>query len=75
MQPTDQPPKPTKFETDKAKLRRTIRQALSAAASFDEFAALLLRQGVTVKESRGRLVLPHAGQDKANYRPEAGGRF
>ena len=50
-----QPTKPTKFETDKAKLRRTIRQALSQAASFDEFASLLLREGVTVKESRGRL--------------------
>ena len=50
-----QPTKPTKFETDKAKLRRTIRQALSQATSFDEFASLLLREGVTVKESRGRL--------------------
>ena len=53
-QPT-KPTKPTKFETDKAKLRRTIRQALSQAGSFDEFASLLLREGVTVKESRGRL--------------------
>ena len=52
---TAQPTKPTKFETDKAKLRRTIRQALSQAGSFDEFASLLLREGVTVKESRGRL--------------------
>ena len=50
-----QPTKPTKFETDKAKLRRTIRQALSQATSFDEFSFLLLREGVTVKESRGRL--------------------
>ena len=50
-----QPTKPTKFETDKAKLRRTIRQALSQADSFDEFSSLLLREGVTVKESRGRL--------------------
>ena len=49
-----QPTKPTKFETDKAKLRRTIRQALSQAGSFDEFSSLLLREGVTVKESRGR---------------------
>ncbi len=48
-----QPTKPTKFETDKAKLRRTIRQALSQATSFDEFSSLLLREGVTVKESRG----------------------
>ena len=45
----------TKFETDKAKLRRTIRTALSEATSFDEFSSLLLREGVTVKESRGRL--------------------
>ena len=52
---TGQPTKPTKFETDKAKLRRTIRQALSQAGSFDKFASLLLREGVTVKESRGRL--------------------
>ncbi|MEQ3205951.1 relaxase/mobilization nuclease domain-containing protein [Faecalibacterium prausnitzii] len=50
-----QPTKPTKFETDKAKLRRTIRQVLSQATSFDEFSSLLLREGVTVKESRGRL--------------------
>ena len=52
---TGQPPKATKFETDKETLRRTIRQALSQATSFDEFSSLLLREGVTVKESRGRL--------------------
>ncbi len=49
------PVKPTKFETDKEKLRQTIRKALDRATSFDEFSALLLQQGVTVKESRGRL--------------------
>jgi len=48
-------PRQTKFETDKAKLRRTIRDALSEATSFEDFASLLLREGVTVKESRGRL--------------------
>ena len=48
-------PRTTKFETDKAKLRRTIRAALSQATSFEDFASLLLREGVTVKESRGRL--------------------
>ena len=48
-------PRTTKFETDKDRLRQTIRQALSTAASFDEFSSLLLREGVTVKESRGRL--------------------
>ena len=50
-----QPVKPTKFETDKEKLRQTVRAALSYAASYDEFAAVLLQNGVTVKESRGRL--------------------
>ena len=54
-QPTEQPAKPTKFETDKEKLRQAIRTALSSAASYGEFAAVLLQQGVTVKESRGRL--------------------
>ena len=42
-------------ETNKEKLRQTIRAALSAAASFEDFSSLLLREGVTVKESRGRL--------------------
>ena len=50
-----QPVKQTKFETDKAKLRQAIRDAMCEAATFDEFSALLLQQGVTVKESRGRL--------------------
>ena len=44
----------TKFETDKERLRRTIRRALDKAKSFDEFSSLLLQEGVTVKESRGR---------------------
>ena len=48
-------PRQTKFETNKEKLRQTIRKALATAASFDEFSSLLLREGVTVKESRGRL--------------------
>ena len=48
-------PRQTKFETDKGRLRQTIRQALATAASFDEFSSLLLQEGVTVKESRGRL--------------------
>ena len=48
-------PRQTKFETNKEKLRQTIRAALSAANSFEDFSSLLLREGVTVKESRGRL--------------------
>ncbi len=50
-----EPPKPTKFETDKERLRSTIRTALSSAVSFADFSGKLLQQGVTVKESRGRL--------------------
>ncbi len=50
-----EPPKQTKFETDKEKLRRTIRAALSSTVSFEDFSGKLLQQGVTVKESRGRL--------------------
>ncbi|MEY8440808.1 relaxase/mobilization nuclease domain-containing protein [Anaerotruncus colihominis] len=52
---TGEPPRQTKFETDKEKLRRTIRAALSSAVSFEDFSGKLLQQGVTVKESRGRL--------------------
>ena len=48
-------PRQTKFETNKEKLRQTIHRALSTTASFDEFSSLLLREGVAVKESRGRL--------------------
>ena len=48
-------PRQTKFETNKEQLRQTIRAALSAATSFEDFSSLLLREGVTVKESRGRL--------------------
>ena len=46
---------PTKFEKDKEKLRQIIRKALEAATDFEDFAELLLREGVTVKQSRGRL--------------------
>ena len=47
--------KPTKLDTDKEKLRQIIRKALEASTNYDEFAELLLREGVTVKQSRGRL--------------------
>ena len=49
------PTKQTKFETDKDKLREEIRMALSDAVSFEDFAEKLLRRGIIVKESRGRL--------------------
>jgi uncharacterized protein YaiL (DUF2058 family) len=48
-------PKQTKFETDKAILRRQIRAALSKAKTPAEFADNLLKDyGIIVKESRGR---------------------
>ena len=50
-----EPPRQTKFETDKEKLRAAIRAALASALSFEDFSGKLLQQGVTVKESRGRL--------------------
>ncbi len=49
------PIKQTKYETDKEKLRKSIRKALETATTFDEFVDLLSREGVSVKESRGRL--------------------
>ncbi len=48
-------PRSTKFETDKEKLRQQLRAAFNASTTFEQFSALLLRQGITVKESRGRL--------------------
>ena len=52
----EQPVKQTKFETDKAKLRQAIRDAhVVKPPPLTSFPLLLLRQGVTVKESRGRL--------------------
>ena len=45
----------TKFATDKERLRQTLRKVLEAATDFEDFAKLLSREGVTVKQSRGRL--------------------
>ena len=49
------PVKQSKFETDKDKLRQEIHSALSDATNFEDFTERLLRRGITVKESRGRL--------------------
>ena len=37
--------------------------------ALNEFSSLLLQEGVTVKESRGRLFLPHAGQEQSQLPP------
>ena len=49
-------PRQTKFETDKDRLRQSIRAALSKSESFEDFSAALMQDyGISVKESRGRL--------------------
>ena len=65
----------TKFETNKEKLRQTLRKALATAASFDEFSSLLLREGVTVKESRGRLSYLTPDRTKPITARKLGGDF
>lgn len=50
----DKPVKPSKYETDKEKLRNIIRSAMSRADSMESFEKLLGQQGISVKESRGR---------------------
>ncbi|MBP5169326.1 MAG: relaxase/mobilization nuclease domain-containing protein [Oscillospiraceae bacterium] len=50
----DKPAKPSKYDTDKEKLRKVIRSVLDRADSMESFTKLLLEQGVSVKESRGR---------------------
>lgn len=49
------PPKKTKFETEKEKLRQAIQAAISESQSPEEFQSILLeRYGIQVRESRGR---------------------
>ena len=48
------PTKPTRFETDKEKLRQIIRKTLNESFTVEDFTQKLLQYGVTVKESRGR---------------------
>lgn len=48
-------PREPKFETEKERLRQSIRSVLSTAVSFEDFAAKLMQgYGIAVKESRGR---------------------
>ena len=54
----------TKFQTDLEKLRQEIRNALVIAKTFEEFAELLLKSGITVKESRGRYSYLPEGRKK-----------
>ncbi len=66
---------PTKFETDKGKLRREIQAVLATAASFEDFAQRLLQRGITVKESRGRLPYLTPDRDKPITARKLGDEF
>lgn len=47
--------KPSRYETDKAILRKNIRSALAQAETLEEFSSVLFEKyGITLKESRGR---------------------
>ena len=54
----------TKFQTDLEKLRQEIRNALAVANTFEEFAELLLKSEIIVKESRGRYSYLPEGRKK-----------
>ena len=54
----------TKFQTHLEKLRQSIRDAMATAKTFEEFAELLLKSGITVKESRGRYSYLSEGRKK-----------
>ena len=68
-------PRQTKFERTRRSCGRTLRKALATAASFDEFSSLLLREGVTVKESRGRLSYLTPDRTKPITARKLGGDF
>ena len=68
-------PRQTKFETNKEKLRQTIRAALVCC---DLIRGLFLSAAAGGRDRQGEpgaALLPHAGQDEAHYRPESGQRF
>ena len=60
-----QPIRQTKYETEKAPLRRQIRSVLAKATSLEEFSVQLLQEhGVTVSENRGRFSYRTADRTK-----------
>ena len=66
---------PTKFETDKEKLRNILRAVLADAQSMDDFIQQLLQMGVTVKESRGRFSYLTADRNKPITSRKLGDNF
>ena len=73
---TGQQPRQKKFETVKDILRRQISDVLDTAMSFEDFSDRLLQQyGITVKESRGRLIYLPAGRTKFIRAHSIGDKF
>ena len=59
------PIRQTKYETEKAVLRKNIRSVLRNAASLEDFTAQLLQEyGIALTESRGRFSYRTAGRTK-----------
>ena len=59
------PVRQTKYETEKAALRKSIRSVLRKATSLEDFTAQLLQEyGVALTESRGRFSYRTAGRTK-----------
>lgn len=58
-------PRKTNFETEKDRLRCSIRSAATSATSFEKFAEILMRDyGIVVKENRGRYSYLTPGRTK-----------
>ena len=68
-------PRQTKFETNKEKLRQTIRDRAVSGGLIRGLFLSAAAGGCDRQGEPGAAVLPHAGQDKAHYRPEAGRRL
>ena len=59
------PIRQTKYETEKAALRKNIRSILRKATNLEDFSAQLLQEyGITLTESRGRFSYRTAGRTK-----------
>ena len=59
------PIRQTKYETEKAALRKNIRSVLRKATNFEDFIAQLLQEyGIALTESRGRFSYRTAGRTK-----------
>ena len=70
------PIRQTKYETEKAALRKNIRSILRKAASLEDFSAQLLQEyGITLTESRGRFSYSTPGRTKPISSRKLGDNF